>query len=263
MTAKEFYEANATTTVNVPRVGHPEDKSGWDGVRRASQAQYIASDVEVMPLWDVFDFAEKFRQAGSPQPLPAPPKKVCPHGDPACPCPDGDMCHYEGPNPWKSPLPAPEETTPMEHTCQTPNYTDGPCEACAQEMAAEYALLPCPFCGSMELELDNLGEGDDWFVHCKRCEVQQIANYHKDDAVKRWNTRASSPSVEPAPKSVPHVSMQQLLDTGLNGFGLQLFIESFEKLKPTAQQLPFAFEFRGLRVTFEIPEGGQLDTRHH
>ena len=65
MTAKEFYEANATTTVNVPRVGHPEDKSGWDGVRRASQAQYIAPDVEVMPLWDVFDFAEKFRQAGA------------------------------------------------------------------------------------------------------------------------------------------------------------------------------------------------------
>ena len=63
MTAKEFYEENATTTVNVPRVGHPEDKSGWDGVRRASQAQYIAPDVEVMPLWDVFDFADKFRQA--------------------------------------------------------------------------------------------------------------------------------------------------------------------------------------------------------
>ena len=65
MTAKEFYEANATTTVNVPRVGHPEDKSGWDGVQRARQAQYIAPDVEVMLLWDVFDFAEKFRQAGA------------------------------------------------------------------------------------------------------------------------------------------------------------------------------------------------------
>ena len=70
MTAKEFYEANATTTVNVPLskragVGHPEDKSGWDGVQRARQAQYIAPDVEVMPLWDVFDFAEKFRQAGA------------------------------------------------------------------------------------------------------------------------------------------------------------------------------------------------------
>jgi len=27
---------------------------------------------------------------------------VCKHGDPLCPCPDGDMCHYEGPNPWKA-----------------------------------------------------------------------------------------------------------------------------------------------------------------
>lgn len=21
---------------------------------------------------------------------------ICPHGDPTCPCPDGDACHYEG-----------------------------------------------------------------------------------------------------------------------------------------------------------------------
>lgn len=26
---------------------------------------------------------------------PAPPRKACPHGDPACPCQDGDPCHYE------------------------------------------------------------------------------------------------------------------------------------------------------------------------
>lgn len=24
----------------------------------------------------------------------------CPHGDLACPCPDGLICHYEGPDPW-------------------------------------------------------------------------------------------------------------------------------------------------------------------
>jgi hypothetical protein len=22
----------------------------------------------------------------------------CPYGDPTCPCQDGDMCHYEGPD---------------------------------------------------------------------------------------------------------------------------------------------------------------------
>jgi hypothetical protein len=25
---------------------------------------------------------------------------ACPHGDKTCPCPDGDMCHYEGPGAW-------------------------------------------------------------------------------------------------------------------------------------------------------------------
>lgn len=64
MTAKEFYEANATNIVNVPRPGHPEDPSGIDGVRSASQARFIAPDVPVMPLWDVFDFAEKFAERG-------------------------------------------------------------------------------------------------------------------------------------------------------------------------------------------------------
>lgn len=24
---------------------------------------------------------------------------ACPHGDPTCPCQDGDVCHYEGPDP--------------------------------------------------------------------------------------------------------------------------------------------------------------------
>lgn len=38
--------------------------------------------------------------------------EVCSHGDPLCPCPDGDMCHYEGPNPWPSPLPLPPESPP-------------------------------------------------------------------------------------------------------------------------------------------------------
>ena len=29
-------------------------------VRRASEAQFVAKDVPVMPLWDAFDFAEKY-----------------------------------------------------------------------------------------------------------------------------------------------------------------------------------------------------------
>lgn len=27
------------------------------------------------------------------------PRAPCPHGDPTCPCQDGDSCHYEGPDP--------------------------------------------------------------------------------------------------------------------------------------------------------------------
>ncbi len=30
-------------------------------------------------------------------------KRVCPGGDTTCPCQDGDMCHYEGPNAWPIP----------------------------------------------------------------------------------------------------------------------------------------------------------------
>lgn len=64
---KEFYDVNATNVVNVPRPGHPEDKSGVDGVRRASEAQFVAKDVLVMPLWDVFDFAEAYARSISGQ----------------------------------------------------------------------------------------------------------------------------------------------------------------------------------------------------
>lgn len=60
MTAQQFYSAHQTTLVNVPRVGHPEDKSGWDGVRAASEARFIAGDALVMTLADAFDFAEKY-----------------------------------------------------------------------------------------------------------------------------------------------------------------------------------------------------------
>lgn len=49
-------------------------------------------------------------------------------------------------------------------------------------------MLPCPFCGG-EPELSELGDADSYFVHCKDCEVQQIANYRPHVAVRRWNER--------------------------------------------------------------------------
>lgn len=54
-------------------------------------------------------------------------------------------------------------------------------------------LLPCPFCQSTAV-LDDLGGNDSFFVRCTKCEVQQIANYSKTEAVSRWNSR---PQPEP------------------------------------------------------------------
>lgn len=63
MTAIDFYNQHQTNVVNVPRVGHPEDPSGWAGVRRASEAKYIADDCPVMPLSDACEFADKFAES--------------------------------------------------------------------------------------------------------------------------------------------------------------------------------------------------------
>jgi Lar family restriction alleviation protein len=56
-------------------------------------------------------------------------------------------------------------------------------------------LKACPFCGG-EAELDDLGDpNDDSFVHCTRCDVQQIANYGAAKASERWNTRATASGI--------------------------------------------------------------------
>lgn len=66
--------------------------------------------------------------------------------------------------------------------------------------------------------------------------------------------------------AVPKVTMQMLIDAGLNAFGLQLFAESFAgKIDPKNPDggLPFSFSFRGLRFTVEREPGEEIDTRHH
>lgn len=57
-----------------------------------------------------------------------------------------------------------------------------------REVDAE--LLPCPFCGSALMTLQNLVDDDDWYVSCDGCDVQQIADNTRGDAVIKWNTRA-------------------------------------------------------------------------
>lgn len=66
--------------------------------------------------------------------------------------------------------------------------------------------------------------------------------------------------------AVPRVTMQMLIDVGLNAFGLQLFCESFAgRINPEnpAAGLPFTFSFRGLRFTVEREPGEEIDVRHH
>lgn len=62
-------------------------------------------------------------------------------------------------------------------------------------------------------------------------------------------------------EQIPEVGMQQLLNAGLNAFGLQLFIESIANKKDAKDFKPLSFKFRGIKVTLE-PDG-EIDTRHH
>lgn len=62
-------------------------------------------------------------------------------------------------------------------------------------------------------------------------------------------------------EAIPEVTMQMLIDAGLNAFGLQLFVESIAKMKDAKTFTPITFRFRGLRITMQ-PDG-EIDTSHH
>ena len=57
------------------------------------------------------------------------------------------------------------------------------------------------------------------------------------------------------------VTMQDLIDAGLNAFGLQLFVESIANKGDAKSFRPLRFRFRGIKITLE-PDG-EIDTRHH
>ncbi len=57
------------------------------------------------------------------------------------------------------------------------------------EALAPTDLKPCPFCGNAEPILDCLTDDDEYFVHCPSCDIQQIANHTRDDAISEWNRR--------------------------------------------------------------------------
>lgn len=59
--------------------------------------------------------------------------------------------------------------------------------------AAPEGLLPCPFCGSVDLrtycDSDALGS---WYIHCSDC-LAEVTRDVKSDAISAWNRRAPLP----------------------------------------------------------------------
>jgi Lar family restriction alleviation protein len=76
-----------------------------------------------------------------------------------------------------------------ENMTHEPNTATDNLRTNQYEMERKPDLLPCPFCGSSNLVLDNLVDEDDYFVSCGGCEIQQIANYTREGAIRRWNQR--------------------------------------------------------------------------
>ncbi len=55
----------------------------------------------------------------------------------------------------------------------------------------EIDLLPCPFCGSVKLEVsDELDEDANWVVWCSDCKGGSTFCEHRAEAITHWNTRA-------------------------------------------------------------------------
>jgi len=58
---------------------------------------------------------------------------------------------------------------------------------------------------------------------------------------------------------IPEISLQQLIDAGLNGFGLLLFIKSVKDKKDWATFEPFSFIYKGVKVTLAPEKKGVLE----
>jgi hypothetical protein len=68
--------------------------------------------------------------------------------------------------------------------------------------------------------------------------------------------------VQPPKGKVVPVTLQQLIDVGLNGFGLQLFVESVAAKKDANTFEPIRFSYKGILVTLEPDPDRPIDGRH-
>lgn len=54
----------------------------------------------------------------------------------------------------------------------------------------ERQLLPCPFCGSEDVETDNSDLGKSWWVECLACMARSASWSEELEAIESWNRRA-------------------------------------------------------------------------
>lgn len=66
-------------------------------------------------------------------------------------------------------------------------------------------LLPCPFCGSSDIEYDNCDHGSGKWYYCNGCGLQVKALY-SDDLKAMWNRRADIPYKHTSPKNKQAIS---------------------------------------------------------
>lgn len=69
-------------------------------------------------------------------------------------------------------------------------------------MKEQIKLLPCPFCGNEDIEIEHrhTNDGrylDGYMIYCCMCDVEMTVcgdecASHKQDAIDQWNTRTQS-----------------------------------------------------------------------
>jgi Lar family restriction alleviation protein len=90
-------------------------------------------------------------------------------------------------------------------------------------MATIDGALPCPFCGSLDLDIDDWTAGPDkirgWEVFCLRCHAGGPDHGTiPDEAVAAWNRRLPVPDrIAPAPRQAGRAGPTGLLGSVIGG----------------------------------------------
>ena len=114
-----------------------------------------------------------------------------------------------------------------------------------------WAKDECPHCPKNKSGRKRLLEDPKGATPMQDCECEAFAR----------QIAGLPPRDDPKHKKIPEVTAQQILDAGLNLFGLQLFIESVAGKTDAKTFSPLIFLHRGVKITLE--PSGDVDTRHH